>query len=493
MAPLPTDALDDAPGRPGHVLDEPEAGGRAIRGAVLRTGGFVTGALLTLVSAPLLVRHLGVVGFGDYMTVVALVALVGGLTEAGLGPIGVREYAVLEGGLRDRFMRNLLGLRIVLTLLGAAGAVVFAMAAGYASELVLGTVVASIALLIMTTQYTYAVPLYAELHIGRQVAADLIAQTTLVAVIVALIVAGAGLVPFLGAPIVSGLVLLTLTVVFVRGRTPLRPAFEGRQWRGVLADTLPVGLATAVHSMYLRSVILIMSVTATGLETGYFATAFRITEVLILIPVLLVGTTFPVIVRAAHTDELRLGYVTRRLLETSIIGGVLIGGALAAGAGFAIDVIAPPEGDPATDVLRVQAAMLLLAFVSATLGHVLLSQRRHKEMLLASGTALVVTAGLCFVLVPALDAVGGALSAVIGETALVIVSWVALRRAQPDLRAPVSVLARVVLAGGAAAAAAVVAPVPDVAAAAIFAAVYLALVVALRIVPAEIRDALLRR
>jgi len=46
------------------VLDAPEAGATAVRGSALRSGGYAIAIGLSLLSAPLLIRHLGVADYG---------------------------------------------------------------------------------------------------------------------------------------------------------------------------------------------------------------------------------------------------------------------------------------------------------------------------------------------------------------------------------------------------------------------------------------------
>src|SRR5450631_1760152 len=73
------------------------AGPAALRGSVLRSASYATTVLLSLVSAPLLIRHLGLAAFGRYSTVTAVVTIVGGLTDGGLLSIAVREWATHRG------------------------------------------------------------------------------------------------------------------------------------------------------------------------------------------------------------------------------------------------------------------------------------------------------------------------------------------------------------------------------------------------------------
>ena len=104
--------------QPEDVLDSGEAGGRAIRGGALFTGTYVIGLLLSIASVPFMIRHLGVVDYGYYVAVSAIVFIIGGFTEAGLTNLGIREYSQLRPGEREPFLRNLIGLRLVLTTFG---------------------------------------------------------------------------------------------------------------------------------------------------------------------------------------------------------------------------------------------------------------------------------------------------------------------------------------------------------------------------------------
>src|SRR6476659_521100 len=117
------------------LLDTPQAGPTAIRGSLLRVGGYVAGTLMSILSVSLLIRHLGVTDFGRYVTVLSLVTIVQGVTDAGLSQIGIREYSTRRGSDRDALMRNLTGVRLVLTFAGILAATGFAAVAGYEGDL----------------------------------------------------------------------------------------------------------------------------------------------------------------------------------------------------------------------------------------------------------------------------------------------------------------------------------------------------------------------
>src|SRR4051794_18849570 len=130
------------------ILDSHEAGPAAIRGAALRFVGYVVSVVLSVVSAAVLLRYLGVSEFGRYATIFSLMTIVSGVTEAGSAAIGVRELATRPKGEHASILAALQGLRLALTVGGCLLALLFAVLAGYRESMVLGTALAGVGLVI---------------------------------------------------------------------------------------------------------------------------------------------------------------------------------------------------------------------------------------------------------------------------------------------------------------------------------------------------------
>lgn len=477
---------------PTDVLDTGAAGGKAIRGGVVRTAAYVAGMLLSLVSVPLMVRHLGVVDYGYFMTVTSIVFIIGGITEAGLTNLGVREYSVLNGEERERFLRNLAGLRFALTAAGVVAAVALTAVTGARTVVVQGTALAGLGLLLALTQQTYGIPLSAQLRLGWVSALELLKQVVLTGMIVVLVVIGAGLLPFFAAAIVSALVVLAVTMVLIRGEASLRPAADLAAWRAVLRDVLPYAAAAAVGLVYFRLAVILLSYVGTDYETGIYGTAFRIVEVVGVIPWLVVSSGFPIIARAAANDSARLRYALQRMFEVSTILGVGIALGLALGAEFAIDVVAGAGFEDAVVVLRLLALAIVTSFLVATWSYALLSLRAHGALLKCNAIAAVVAAAGTVVLGSSHGAEGAAIATVAAEAALALSYLVALRRRRTDLAPGMPVLWKVALAAAVGGCAALL-PVHPFVMAAAGGAAYAAVLVALRAVPPELLTALLGR
>ncbi|HLM85007.1 MAG TPA: oligosaccharide flippase family protein [Solirubrobacteraceae bacterium] len=433
----------------GDVLDTSRAGGLALRGSVLRLGGYGGGMLLALVSAPLLIRHLHQADFGHYVTALSIATIATGLTEGGVSMIALREFASRTGDERNSAMRGILGIRLLLSVLGVIAATVFAAAAGYSRTIVLGTAIAGVGLTIQVLQTLLSVPLQGTMRFGWVAAADLLRNGVSTLLIVALVLAGAGIIPLLAVIAPACLAALALTARLVRGSMPLRPSLHFARYAPLFRETFPFAVAIALSSVYYRVTVIVMSLEASALQTGYFSTSFRIVEILISLPVLVIGAAYPIVTRAARDDPDRFAHAIRRMFELSVLVGIWVALALELGAGFPIDVLGGHAAVPAAPVLRIQGLAVMATFVAVACSFPLLSLRRYTALLLANALGLVVTLAVSLSLVPVLQARGAAIATVAAEVTLACVAVVVLVRARPEVRLPWGVIPLALVAGGA--------------------------------------------
>ena len=477
------------PGAPLDLLDTAEAGSAAVRGGALRVAGYGFGVVLSLGSAALLLRHLGVTDSGRYYVVASLAALASQFTEAGLTAIGMREWTVRRDGERRLFLSDLLGLRIALTVAAIAGATAFAYVAGYTSVMVAGTALVGFSLLLLQIQLTYAVPLMAKLRLGWVTLAELLRQAGTAALVVLFVALGAGLLPFYAATIPPVFLALGVTMTLVRGELRFLPSFHPARWAGVLRETLPFALATAVAAVYLRVGIIIVSLISSAAQLGYFSVSFRVVEVLILVPQLVVSAGFPIFARAAVDDHDRLGYGLGRMFDTCFALGLALALALAASAPFLIRVVAGSDFAPAAPVLRIQGLTLVAAFTTAVWSYALLSLRRHREILVMTLAALALSIVLTVVLAGQDGARGAAIATTAAEALLTVLLYMALRRSTPGLRVRFEYTLRILAAAAIAAATILIPGIGSVGRLAAILVAYAAALVVLRALPPEILGA----
>jgi O-antigen/teichoic acid export membrane protein len=414
----------------------PGSSGVAIRGGAIRVGGYAAGVLVSLGSATILVRHLGIPSFGNYVTVISLVALVAGMTEAGIAVYGMREWAARTEADRRELMANLLTLRLILATAGIVCATLFGLAVGYRRVLVLGTLVAGAGLLVQVVSDVLSISLQAQLQLGRLTAIELSRRVLALALVAALALLGSGLLPFFAATTIAAAVALALTAQVVRPSMTIRLGFDRKVWRELIAETLPYAVALSIASVYFYVTVIVMSLIATATQTGLFGASFRVTQVALTVPGLLLTAIFPLM---AHPPSIGRdpavgspGAMVGKVFTVGIICGVWMALAVALSAPFLIELIGGGRARGAVPVLRIQSVVLVVSFLSTASAFYLVSMRRYRPLLIASACGLAINILLAVVLVPGLGAEGGAIADVVSELLMASGLTVVLMRVAPD-------------------------------------------------------------
>jgi O-antigen/teichoic acid export membrane protein len=474
------------------ILDTAAAGPSVIRGGILRLGGYLLGALATVASSAVVIRHLGVIDTGHFLTVTALLSIVATVSDLGLTGFAVREYSTGERADGRRFLGNLLGIRMVLASSGLMMAVLFGLLVGYPVVMVFGTIIAGCGMVFLVVQDGCAIPLQVGLRFGWVAGLQLAIQVGVAIEAVLLAVAGAGLLPFFALQLPVIVPALVVTVMVGGRNARLVPTIDTREWRRMVGRILPYSAAVVLSVVYFQIAQVMVSVLSSPTETGYFGVSFRVLAAFTLLPPLVVSTALPLLARAARDDAERFNYASRRLVETMVLAGCGLALAVFLGAAFAIHVIAGSGYEHSVEVLRILAVALLGTFVIAARGYALLSLDRLRAMLVCNAIALIVVLACGVPLISIYGAKGAAIAMVAAELTLAVCYERALSRQRPELRLGPGFILQAGAAALLAGAAASVLGLPSVVAAVLGVAFYLAALLALGIVPAEIREALFK-
>lgn len=471
------------------VLRGPGVAGRVVRGGALRIVGYGLTNVLGIVSSVVLLRTLGVADFGRYGTVLALVAVAATITDAGLTITGSRELALREPGPeRRRMLGSILGLRLTLCVAGMAGALLFALAAGYDDAMIAGVALAGAGAVLLAWQATLGLPLVVNLRNGLVALSDVLKQSILVVGVVALAIAGdAGLAAFLAIQVPIGAISLAVMPFMVGRAERAWPRFDPADWRYVGLRALPVAAAAILAMVYLRILTVMASVLTGEHEVGLFVTSARVVEMVGGLALLLGGVVLPVASVAAREDRGRLVYLLRRTTEVSLVLGVLIAIVLVVGATPVVELLGGAEYRDAGPVLAIQGLAIVTIFLVQTWITFLIADHRQRDLVVAVGAGLVTVVVGGAVLIPAMGAEGAALAAVVADVVYAGTALVMVRRAIPEITpATFGFLLRLVAAVAPAVALALVPGLPAAASALLGAAAFALAATVLRTVPPDV-------
>lgn len=427
------------------VVDDPFAVGnasrRVIRGGGLRVVGTVLGLLTGLISAPLVVRHLGNYSFGRYQTVVSVVFIANALSEGGLSYVAVRAYTTADASRRKTLLANLMGMRLALELVVAGLMVAFGLLAGYNRVLVIGLAFGGAGLVVAAQQGALTIVLQGQLRLSTLAVTEMANQLIVTTLLVILVVSGASLIWFFAVQPVVWLLALALIAVLVRHDTPRWPAFNLGEWRSLASETALFAVASALGAVYYQVTQVAMSLFASGAQTGYYAVAFRIVAVSSTIPWLLGGSLLGVL-SAVGGNPVRLRYIAARAFEGSaIVGGWLV---LVIVFGARVGITFVGGAHASVTVLRIMGVGAGATFLVSSSSFVLLAQRRNRFLFASNLGVFLLAAALSASLIPTYGARGGAFCTAALEFALLGAYTVALWSI--GIKPPIRFLGRFVVA-----------------------------------------------
>jgi O-antigen/teichoic acid export membrane protein len=324
------------------------------------------------------------------------------------------------------------------------------------------------------------------LRFGALTIAETARQALTTVLTITLVAVGAGVLPFIGLSIPIGLLFIAIIARLVPREVPLLPRFDGVEWRALVREILPFALAGAIGVLYFRVSVVVVSLSASAIQLSYFGLSFRILELLIVIPGIMITGVFPIFARSALTDQERFAYGVSRVFVVTLIVGVWFTLIVAIGAPLAIKIVGGASFSNATGVLRIQALGLGGSFVCALWGMVMVSLRLFRQLVLISLVSLVAAIVLVTVLTSTNGAEGAALATTITEVAGAVLIPLVIVRSFPAVIPSMREVPRVALASGLAALVVLVPDLGVVARVALSTVIYGAVLLAIGAVPREL-------
>jgi O-antigen/teichoic acid export membrane protein len=208
----------------------------------------------------------------------------------------------------------------------------------------------------------------------------------------------------------------------------------------LLKLSLPLGGVVIVNFLYFRLDLFLLSVLATKSDVALYGVAYKVIEVLILIPSYIMVTLLPAMaVAEASSDRLN------RLVQNAFSAMQFIAVPLVALSFYSTQILRVIAGDQYTaahTALQLLMIGMALSFLQQVFGYTLVSQNRQGRAFLALLAVLLVNLALNLVLIPLYKINGAATALVISEAlSLVTIAGVYSRiGALPSLYEPGKIL-----------------------------------------------------
>lgn len=418
---------------------------RAARDMAVQIVGRLGNALLGIVVVVLLTRELGVTGFGEWSTILAVAGIVGYIGDLGLEAAAVRAGASEEEERHGEIVGTLLVLRLLLavpaTVATVATVLLLARSTAMATA---GTLVA----LLMPVSAVSTLRVVFQLRIrngipiavmtvnsviwtGAVVTLAATRSTTLVTVAAALFAANS---------LTTGL-LATLAIRSQR----LRFGAIRRWGPDMMRVGLVVGLGQVLTLAYVRVDQALVLYFTDERQAGLYGAAYQLLDRAQLLPMAVLTTLLPLLAAAHATDWTRLGHTVARGVDVLAFASFPVFAFSLVAAKPFLELLFGTEFGAAAPALPILMAAFVLTAFGFLIGNLALVAGTQGRLVGIAAAALVFNVGLNVLLLPRFGFIAAAWATLATEV-LVTTCALPITFGRLGLRPPLSRVLRLLLA-----------------------------------------------
>jgi O-antigen/teichoic acid export membrane protein len=412
----PTPPTPPDPATPGT----PRRSGSLLSGASVLVAGRYAVAALAWVGTIIIVRQLTVEEFGEYSVIFSLLGIVGFIADLRISRVVLADVLAAEHDDAVRVVGSYTGLRLVIGVVSYAVAILVvligAATGDYSREIVIGTAIGGLNLVILSVAYGLILLYEARLWLRDVALANVIGQAAAFALIAGVTVAGVGSLQwFVAATVVNAVFVLAWLILTLRRGTGLRIGFDTSQWWVWLKEAAPLALGAALDTVYFRIDVIMLSIMASSRAAGIYNIGYKFSDLLGAVPIALMTPALTLMVAAWPNDRPGFRRTLRHTYVLLLVGAV---GAIAAFLVYAEPLIVnlyKPEyaiAAPAARLLVVGQGIHFLTLLAFT---TLVAVKRNRLYPIAMLLGVVVNIGLNILLIPEYSYVGSGWATVITE------------------------------------------------------------------------------
>lgn len=385
------------------------------KNTVVQAVGRTIGTILGLLTLGLMTRYLGAAGYGAFTTVTSFLQFFGILVDFGLS---LTTVAMLSepGADRDKISSNIFTLRVVSAAIFFGLAPIVVLLFPYPGDIKAGVGIAAASFFFLAVNQVLTSVLQKELRMARSAVAEVLGRLGLFLGAWYVAREDLGLGWMLGALVLGNLLTAFWNWLLVRKLVDLSWRFDWPVWKDIAERSWPIALSITFNLIYLKGDVIILSLTRSQAEVGIYGAAYKILDVLTVIPIMFMGLVLPLLVKArsdGRPDD------WNRILQKAfdfmaILAMPLVAGALVVGRDlmvlFTSEAFA--ESGPLLVILIIACAAV---FFGSMFGHAVIAIKKQRQMVWGYAIDAVVATILYVTLIPIYGPTGAAWVTVFAE------------------------------------------------------------------------------
>lgn len=395
---------------------------------VLVLGRYVVAAL-AWIGTVVVVRQLTEVEWGQFSFVISLLGIIGFIADLKLSRIVLRDVVAADADDAARVIGSYVGLRLAIGAVSYAIAMAWVLIGSYPREVVLGTAVLGLNLIILSVAFGIMLLFEARLWLRDIAIGNVLGQLVQFATTIGIAVAGvASIMWFSWSNVINSMVVVVWLIVVAHRTMRLRMHIDLGQWWTWLREAAPLALGAALDTIYFRIDIVMLAALGTYSAVGFYSVGYKFSDLLGAVPLAVITPALTMMVSAWPGDVPKFRRTFRHALIILTVGSL---GACVIFGVFAAPLVSALYTDRYADAAG--AARLLVAgqglhFFTLLAFTTLVAVGRNKLYPIAMLVGVVVNVGLNFALIPEYSYLGSGWATVVTEVLVLAVLGVGVIR-----------------------------------------------------------------
>ena len=249
---------------------------------------------LGLAAIAVITRYLGLVGFGQYTTIITFLSFFGITADLGLTLVTVQMIS-RPGVNQDKIISNIFTLRLISAVIFLGLAPLIVLFFPYAPIVKIGVAVTTLSFFFIALNQILTGVFQKNLRMDKVSIAEIAGRAFLVIAVIAAARLDSGLIGIMTAMVVSSAINFLLHYLFSISFVRIQFSFDREVWKEIIKKSWPLALTIAFNLLYLKTDTLILSLIKSEAEVGIYGAAYKVIDVAITIPFMFAGLILPII------------------------------------------------------------------------------------------------------------------------------------------------------------------------------------------------------
>ncbi|PIR47468.1 hypothetical protein COV06_03355 [Candidatus Uhrbacteria bacterium CG10_big_fil_rev_8_21_14_0_10_50_16] len=384
--------------------------------------GRVVGTAFGVFTIAILTRSLGVDGYGQFTLAMTFLAVAGALADFGF-TLTTTQMISEEKANINTIVSTAFTSRLLSGLFFFALAVLIAWYMPYAPVVKLTISVGAFSYFFMTSSQMLIGVYQKGLAMWRPALAEAVSRGLILLVVAWFATAYPSAPYMMGAFAIGNVLLLIMNIAFARRFVSIRFSINFALLKQFLSRSWPIAISIFFNLLYLKGDILFLSFYRSDAEIGLYGAAYKVLDVVTVIPTMFMGLLLPMMVRAWSTKSKdKMNALIQQAFDFFALASFpMLGGAIILAEPI-MRLIAGAEFSGAAPYLVILMIANTIVFFGILFAHAIVGVNKQRAILPAYIATAVVATTLYLITIPLYGAFGAAWTTVISELLIAILT-----------------------------------------------------------------------